>query len=98
MATIEKTLITNLTRLIDRFTAATEISKSAIGVNALNDHKWVGRALGGASFSVRSYDRVIGYLAANWPDEVDWPESIPRPSGAEIAETKRLAAKTSAAA
>lgn len=56
-------------------------SREKIGDLALNDNTFFRRVIDEQrGFTVRTYDRVIGWLAANWPPEATWPPEVPRPA------------------
>jgi hypothetical protein len=76
---LEPTLRANLATLTALFSKHAGASAAKIGQSALNDNTFLPRVANGAGFSVRTYDRVVEWLSANWPAEVGWPENIDRP-------------------
>ena len=83
---MERTLRSSLDVLSARFTEATKLSTAAIGQRAINDNTFFSRlAKGEAGFNIRTYDRVVLWLWQNWPEGVDWPEQVPKPTDATVA-------------
>lgn len=66
------------------FAAATGITPATIGKRALNDNTFFARIAEGQGFTVRTYDRVVAWMSAEWPADAVWPEHIARPR-AEVA-------------
>jgi hypothetical protein len=78
---MEDTLRTHLLDLARIFTDATKVSAATIGKRALNDNTVLARmAAGDMGFNIRTYDRLVGWFAENWPDGADWPENVERPA------------------
>jgi len=79
---MEKTLTDNLRALFAAFEQATGSPPGSVARRALNDNTWAARVLNtDAGFNVRSYDRIVAWLAQNWPEGVAWPEGVPTPDG-----------------
>lgn len=53
---------------------------TTLSQRAAGDWRWLGRVLADGNFSIRKYDEVVAYLAANWPDGVAWPADVPGPA------------------
>lgn len=72
-------------RLLDcaaRFEAATSLTAATVGKRALNDNTFFARLESGQGFTIRTYDRVIGWFEENWPENLAFPQipaSAPAP-------------------
>lgn len=83
---MEETLRQNLSSCVAAYGAATGLSGAAIGLRALRDNTFFRRVLDERQgFTVRIYDRVIGWMSENWPEGAVWPAEVPRP-GADASE------------
>ncbi len=83
---MEHTLRSSLEILAAQFTAATDLSKAAIGQRSINDNTFFTRlAKGEAGFNIRTYDRVVLWLSENWPEGIDWPDGVARPERSTVA-------------
>jgi len=80
---MEETLRTHLFECAALFEKATGVTPATIGKRALNDNTFFARISEGQGFTVRTFDRVMEWLSANWPRDVKWPEYIDRPSSHE---------------
>lgn len=81
MSIMEDKLRTHLLELTRVFGDATKASPSAIGKRALNDNTVIARIAGGdMGFNIRTYDKLVGWFAENWPDGAEWPTDIERPT------------------
>lgn len=79
-ADMEETLRSQLLTLAADFQTATGITPLTVGKRALNDNTFFGRlAERERSFNVRTFDRVVEWMSANWPDGTPWPAEIERP-------------------
>lgn len=77
---MEETLRNQLLELARRFGEATELSLSAIGRRALNDNTVFGRlAAARLGFGIKTYDKLVQWFSDNWPQDLEWPEDVPRP-------------------
>ena len=69
------------TRFIDmvrEFERITAMSKSAIGLKALNDSNWLFRVEDGEDFTMKNYRRVHEFMVRNWPRD-----SVPAKSSSQ---------------
>lgn len=64
------------------FETATGITPATVGKRALNDNTFFARVATGQGFTVRTYDRVMGWLSGEWPADKPWPDSVARPAPA----------------
>lgn len=55
-------------------------SLSTVAIYAANDGKFFKRIEEGGGCTLRTAQRVLNWFAANWPDDLDWPPHIPRPT------------------
>jgi len=62
-----------------------QLSRSAIGKRAINDTTFFARLERGDGFTVKTFDRVVGWLSANWPDNILWPADVERPEPRPVA-------------
>jgi hypothetical protein len=83
---MEKELVANLSAVFAAFAQASNLSSSTIWLRAAKDARFMTRVEGGGSFTVKTYDAVISWFSANWPESAIWPESVARPFPAEAAE------------
>ncbi len=49
---------------VDRYIAATGKSDSFVGKEALKDDKFIARVRGGGNFTIRTYQRVLDWIAS----------------------------------
>jgi len=77
---MEETLRAHLFECAALFEEATGITPATVGKRALNDNTYFARISSGQGFTIRTYDKVMEWLSANWPDDVAWPKDVPRPS------------------
>lgn len=76
---MEESLRHSLLALAAAFEAATDISPATVGKRALNDNTFFNRLREGRGFNVRTYDRLVAWFAAEWPEGVAWPDHVERP-------------------
>lgn len=77
---MEETLRTHLLELSARFEDASGVSQASIGKRALNDNTVFNRLQDrSVTFQVRTYDRLLRWMNANWPLGAVWPTSVPKP-------------------
>lgn len=79
---MEETLRSQLMLLAAAFEAATGTSPKTIGKRALNDNTFFSRLETGHGFTIRTFDRCVEWLSANWPEDCEWPIDIERPASA----------------
>ncbi|MGQ4273432.1 hypothetical protein [Terrihabitans sp. B22-R8] len=77
---MEHVLRAHLVELSARFAAATGMSDGMVGRRALNDSTFMARIAEGQNFTVKTYDRLVSWFAANWPGDVEWPTNVPVPA------------------
>jgi hypothetical protein len=80
------------------FERAAGLKASIVSRRAVQDSRYLDRVIGGSSgFTVATYDRLMAYFSAHWPEEAAWPEGAPRPNPSEWAriEAERIARASS---
>lgn len=66
---------------------------STIGTYGVNDGKIFDRWSRGGGCTLRTSKAFLAWFSDNWPEELSWPEDIPRPTGtlAHRAQKRRVA-------
>lgn len=83
---MEETLRQHLATCAAAFEAATGLVPSVASRRAVQDSRYLERVIGGTGFTVATYDRLMAYFSAHWPEDLDWPhECGPRPDRGEWA-------------
>lgn len=80
---MEEILRQHLILVAQAFEAATGTTFPTIGRRSLNDNTLLARLAAGQGFTVKTYDRLMAWLSANWPVDAEWPSDVPRPEPAE---------------
>src|SRR5215813_1766225 len=62
------------------YCAETGLSLAALGNRALGNHKFFKRLMAGSGYNSPTGDKLVLWFAQNWPADVPWPRSIPRPA------------------
>ena len=72
----------NLIETVKAFQARWTLSHLSIGTYSINNQQFVGRVVDdpGFNFGMKQYDRVMLWMAQNWPEGATWPAHVPRPS------------------
>lgn len=82
---MEHELRSTLLELAERYAQATGRSMRTIGKLSMNDNTFFSRIERGDGFNVKTYDRMVEWFSANWPDSAAWPKSVRRqPVAAEV--------------
>lgn len=55
------------------------LTLSTVSSYAANDGKFFARLNDGAGCTLRTAARITLWFSDNWPEELEWPRSIPRP-------------------
>ncbi len=77
---MEELLRQHLARCAAAYSEEKGVSKPALGLTILRDNTFFRRAVDERQgFTVRTYDRVMRWFAANWPANAIWPDDVPRP-------------------
>lgn len=73
-------IVENLTRLAIEYAAHQSLALSTVSVQVVNDGKFFASLAQGKTCTVRRAETVFGWFAHNWPEDLQWPSDIPRPS------------------
>jgi hypothetical protein len=80
---METTLRDNLFLLARIFADAIGCRLSTISKRAINDSGYFARLKDPKnSFTVSTYDRLVKWFFANWPENAVWPENVAQPDSA----------------
>lgn len=77
---MENELRSHLTSLAAAYCDARKIEMVTVARLATGDWRFFERVAGGASFTARKYDAIVGWFASNWPTDIDWPVGVPQPT------------------
>lgn len=80
MNRISVVMLTQLLALIDAFCAARGISEARASTLIFNGGARVAQLRGGADIGIRRAEKAKRWISENWPDDVEWPADIDRPS------------------
>lgn len=83
---MEPILREHLLALAAAYGAAHALKLSTIGKKAISDGQFFGGLAAGRNFTVRKYDQIVVWFAANWPADLAWPSDIPRPATSQSGE------------
>ena len=75
-----RTLQDALIDVVERYSAATGTPLPSLGKTILNDTAFFPSLKDGRSCRLNTFEKIVGWLADNWPADLDWPSDIPRPS------------------
>ena len=74
----------SMLKAISALCDGTGLSRSAVTELLLGDPAFCSRIGGGKNFTAATYDRLMGGMAAIWPDDLPWPRDVPRPVPADL--------------
>ena len=77
---MQKQLTQHLRRLIAIYAKATRRREGGVWGEASGNGNFGRRLDQGATFTVAKYDEIVQWCSDNWPDGVQWLESIERPT------------------
>lgn len=69
-----------LIKLATVYCAHSGLSLSTVSTYAADGGGFFKGLLDGASCTIRKMDRVVDWFDRNWPEDLEWPLSTPRPS------------------
>ena len=75
--------IEQIKTLADAYSSHTGLKETTLGVYAVNDGKFFGRLKDGYDCRTKTARKVVDWFDRNWPDDLEWPPSMPRPSEEE---------------
>lgn len=67
-------------KLANLYSDRTGLTLSTIASYAVNDGKRFDRIKNGGGLTLKTFNRLIDWFDANFPEDLEWPPSIPRPS------------------
>jgi len=70
----------HLITLIEAYAAARRLSVSRISTLVFNHGTMYQRLIDGADITVGRAEMAIRWFSVHWPDDVEWPEGIARPT------------------
>lgn len=79
MPAMEADLKRHLVACAAAYGEARSLEPSTVARLATGDWRFFERIEGGASFTARKYDAIMGWFSARWPEDLAWPEDVPRP-------------------
>ncbi len=71
-----------LAALCKTFARRKQLSLSTVSRLATGSGETIARLERGGAITTRRCERAVRYLAAHWPEDLDWPADIPRPQPA----------------
>lgn len=70
-----------ITKLAETYIAHTGLKETTVSSYAMNDGKRLTAIRkDGADVTSRRFNRVLQWFSTNWPEDLEWPQSIPRPA------------------
>lgn len=76
---MEHDLKTHLLVTAAIYCSAIGVADSTLGRIVAADGRFFDRLRDGKTFTAKKYDEVMGWFSQNWPNNVDWPQDVPRP-------------------
>lgn len=70
----------DLVKQAKTYSAHTGKTLSTISSYAVRDGKFFDRLERGGGCTLRTAERLILWFSDNWPDDLEWPSGVPRPS------------------
>ncbi|MCJ8517800.1 hypothetical protein ABID21_000685 [Pseudorhizobium tarimense] len=77
---METQLVHHLMTLAERYGAARCLEEATVGRHCAADGRFFLRLREGKTFTAKKYDEVVGWFSRNWPDDVEWPPEVLRPT------------------
>jgi hypothetical protein len=68
-----------LVDLAEAYAAHSGLKLSTVSTYAATDGKFFSRLKGGAGCTLRKAAILVTWFSDNWPADLEWPRSIPRP-------------------
>lgn len=69
-----------LLKLANTYASHTALALSTVSTYAADAGGFFKGLEGSASCTLRKMDRVVRWFDKNWPEDLEWPHDIPRPS------------------
>jgi hypothetical protein len=73
------TEIAHLLSLSDRFIEATSVKEVTLSHRVFGDSKKLAAIRNGADITLSRFNAALEWFSVNWPDDAEWPVSVPRP-------------------
>jgi hypothetical protein len=71
----------HIVELGEKYGTHMELRLSTVSTYAAGDGKWLGNLkLGIAGCTIRRAQLVMAWFSAAWPNDLEWPRHIPRPT------------------
>ena len=77
---MDKKLTENLLACAAAYGNARGCAEATVGNASAGDSRFFARLRAGKTFTIRKYDAVMAWFEANWPDDLEWPANVMRPS------------------
>ena len=68
-----------LLTLADLFTGATGVRDVTLSHRLFGDSKKLAALRDGADITVGRFNSAVRWFSTNWPEDLAWPHSVPRP-------------------
>jgi len=86
---MENELRSNLMACASAFASARELNLTTLGRLAAGDWRFFDRVeKGSTTFTARKYDEVIRWFSERWPDGVEWPSDVTRPTVSSVEDVR----------
>jgi hypothetical protein len=73
-------LIAKLLTLSDAYSTKTGVNLRLLSDRIFSDRRRLENLqAGSADLNTRSFEKAMLWFAANWPEDLDWPEGVERP-------------------
>lgn len=76
---MEEVLASNLLKLSAIYCESQALNPSTVGRQCAADGRFFLRIRQGKTFTVKKYDDVLLWFSLHWPEDLSWPEEVPRP-------------------
>ncbi|KAA3510122.1 hypothetical protein DXM21_20040 [Agrobacterium rosae] len=80
------TLRDQLILVFETYCRATDRSESRISTQVLSGGKRLQQIRDGGDIGTVGFEKAMQWLSNQWPDDLPWPEGIPRPSNSMLQE------------
>lgn len=81
-----------LIALAETLSAHRGLKLSTVSTYAAGDGKFFGSLKSGSGCTIRRAENVLNWFHENWPDDLAWPQDIPRPEAEAKSKTARRVA------
>ncbi|WP_035723502.1 hypothetical protein [Fodinicurvata fenggangensis] len=70
---------THIIRLADTYCQHTGRSHARVATLAYDQGMFFDRLRKGRTCTIATYGKVVQWFSNNWPEDLEWPDDIPRP-------------------